>query len=176
MISRVFFSTLVLTLFIFGASSSEHDGPAFTYSGTTGPGQWGSLSPSYSTCSAGKRQSPVNIEKDNVVHNKKFKPLTRNYLPANSTLVNNGFNIGVHFEENAGVLDVDGKNYTLKQMHWHTPSEHRLDGVQFPAELHLVHKAEDDSLSVVAVLFNYSDRQDPLLSKAMRRLMSLLEP
>ena len=126
MISRVSFSTLLLTLIIVGVSSTignknqsrnhiyfildffcfklyvlaEHDAgpapaPAFTYWGTSGPGKWGSLCPEYSKCSTGKRQSPVNIEKDKVVYNKNFKPLTRHYRPANATLVNNGFNIGV---------------------------------------------------------------------------------
>lgn len=37
----------------------------------------------------------------------------------------------VHFEGHVGTLDVDGKNYDLKQMHWHSPSEHRLNGVQY---------------------------------------------
>lgn len=45
----------------------------------------------------------------------------------------NGFhgeNWQVRFDEDVGVLLVDGKNYSLKQMHWHSPSEHRIDGLQ----------------------------------------------
>ena len=34
----------------------------------------------------------------------------------------------VRFEEDVGSLAVDGKNYSLKQMHWHTPAEHVIDG------------------------------------------------
>jgi carbonic anhydrase len=37
----------------------------------------------------------------------------------------------LHYEGNCGVLIVDGKNYTFKQMHWHSPSEHQIDGVQY---------------------------------------------
>lgn len=36
--------------------------------------------------------------------------------------------VQVHFDESAGTMTVDGKNYSLLQMHWHTPSEHKMDG------------------------------------------------
>lgn len=37
---------------------------------------------------------------------------------------------------------VDGKVFELKQFHFHTPSEHTIDGEYFPLEMHLVHEAE----------------------------------
>ncbi|GMN34835.1 hypothetical protein TIFTF001_044948 [Ficus carica] len=142
--------------------------PVFTYSGSSGPPFWGSLCEEYNTCSSGEVQSPVNIYKDDVVSNTSLKPLTRYYNPtANATLVNNCYHVGIHYEEDAGVLNVDGKNYTLKKMHWHSPSEHQIDGVPYPAELHLVHKSNDGNLSVVAILYKYTDdnESDPLLSQ-----------
>jgi carbonic anhydrase len=42
----------------------------------------------------------------------------------------------LHYEGNCGVLIVDGKNYTFKQMHWHSPSEHQIDGVQYALSTH----------------------------------------
>ncbi|GMN39463.1 hypothetical protein TIFTF001_008694 [Ficus carica] len=166
-ISSLSLSIFLLSLLISGASTLQLDpkAPLFTYSGTCGPDRWGSLSPVYSKCSSGKWQSPVNIRKDKVFLNRNLKPLIRDYRPANATLINNGFNIGIHYEEYAGVLNVEGKNYTLKQLHWHSPSEHRINGVQYPLELHLVHKSDDGNLSVVAVLFQYSVHADPFLSE-----------
>jgi carbonic anhydrase len=35
------------------------------------------------------------------------------------------------YEGNPGVLIVDHQNYTLKEMHWHSPSEHQIDGIQY---------------------------------------------
>ncbi|XP_062112757.1 alpha carbonic anhydrase 1, chloroplastic [Humulus lupulus] len=175
MISRVLYiSTLVLTLLILGVSSTvtENKGASFGYMGTHGPGEWGRLSPEYSECAKGKLQSPLNIMKTKVVRSKIFKPLTRNYVPANATLCNNQFNIGVKYEGDAGSMEVNGKTYSLKQMHWHSPSEHRLNGVRYPVELHLVHQAEDLSLSVVAILFNYST-PDPLLLKIKEKMEEL---
>jgi carbonic anhydrase len=43
-----------------------------------------------------------------------------------------GFGTGLEAE-------FDGKVYTFKQLHFHTPSEHRVDGITYPMEMHLVH-------------------------------------
>lgn len=72
----------------------RHSNP-FGYVGSNGPGKWGSLSPKFVACSNGKHQTPVDIMKGQVVLNKRFEPLTRDYNPVNATLVNNGFNIEV---------------------------------------------------------------------------------
>uniref|UniRef100_A0A803QJQ8 Alpha-carbonic anhydrase domain-containing protein n=1 Tax=Cannabis sativa TaxID=3483 RepID=A0A803QJQ8_CANSA len=138
MISRVVYtSTLVVTLLILGASSSpiitENKGAGFGYMGNHGPREWGKLSPEYSECAKGKLQSPLNILKNQVVRSKVFKPLIRNYVPVNATLLNNQFNVGIKYEGDAGSMEVNGKNYSLKQMHWHSPSEHRLNGVRLGA-------------------------------------------
>ena len=42
-------------------------------------------------------------------------------------------------------------SYELAQYHFHGPSEHTLEGAHFPMEMHMVHKAEDGSLAVIAV-------------------------
>ena len=40
-----------------------------------------------------------------------------------------------------GTATFDGTNYALKQFHFHTPSEHRIDEEYFPLEMHMVHQA-----------------------------------
>ena len=42
--------------------------------------------------------------------------------------------------------------YQLLQFHFHTPSEHRLRGEEFPMELHLVHQDPEGELAVVGVM------------------------
>ena len=47
----------------------------------------------------------------------------------------------LRYEGNPGILIVDGKNYTLKEIHWHSPSEHQIDGIQYALSPSLpVHK------------------------------------
>ncbi|XP_076912853.1 alpha carbonic anhydrase 1, chloroplastic-like [Bidens hawaiensis] len=140
--------------------------PEFTYLGPSDPSKWGSLSPAYSNCSKGKHQSPVNIVKSKCDHARNLKPLDIEYnIAVNATLVDNLYNVQITYDGNAGMLRINDKNYSLVQMHWHSPSEHRLNGLQYAAELHLVHKAIDGEISVVAILYHYG-HPDPLLSKA----------
>jgi carbonic anhydrase len=49
-------------------------------------------------------------------------------------------------------LRVGGETFQLLQFHFHTPSEHRLDGEEFPLEMHLVHRNSAGALMVVGVL------------------------
>ncbi|GMP49915.1 hypothetical protein CsSME_00016732 [Camellia sinensis var. sinensis] len=149
---------------------------AFSYSGDTGPDKWGSLSPDYAACSNGKSQSPINIVENKAVPNKTLKPLRRQYYPVNATLVNNGYNVEMEFgNAGAGVLIGNGKNYTLQQMHWHTHSEHTIDNASFDAELHLVHKASDANISVIAILYELGNgnKSDPIISKIQSQLAKL---
>ena len=38
------------------------------------------------------------------------------------------------------VWNVDGVPYNLLQFHYHSPSEHTVDGVRYPLEVHFVHQ------------------------------------
>jgi carbonic anhydrase len=144
----------------------------FSYSGSMGPNKWGSLNPTYSNCSHAPDQSPIDIWKNQTVFEPKLTPLKRDYRPTKATLINHGVAVGVSFDGNVGDLTVDGKVYSLKQFHWHTPSEHYIDGIQYPAELHLLHIAKDGSIAVVAVLYHYG-KEDPILSKMKKQLKEL---
>jgi len=41
------------------------------------------------------------------------------------------------------MCNMNGQMYDLLQYHFHTPSEHALDGKRFSMEVHLVHKNRD---------------------------------
>ena len=54
---------------------------------------------------------------------------------------------------------MNGKNFVSRQFHFHTPSEHLVDGITFPMEMHIVNTLSDSvnvnksSYLVVGVLF-----------------------
>lgn len=169
----------VLTFLILFFTTCAHyvygGGPQFAYVGPNGPRKWGSISPTYSACSNGTFQSPINIVKSKCVPGQHLKPLDIEYhFTANATLVDNLFNVAMNYDGNAGVLRLNGKNYTLIQMHWHSPSEHHLNGVRYAAELHLVHKSVDGEVTVIAVLYHYG-HPDPLLTKIQSKLEQLVK-
>ncbi|MBA0567162.1 hypothetical protein Golob_011918 [Gossypium lobatum] len=76
---------------------SAIDEMEFCYSDNNGLDKWGKLNPTFSPCSLGQRQSPINSQRNLTVHNKLLKPLTRNYKHVNATLVNKGYSVGVDF-------------------------------------------------------------------------------
>ncbi|KAF7132057.1 hypothetical protein RHSIM_Rhsim09G0014200 [Rhododendron simsii] len=171
MASRVAFFVIGLSLIFIHADADASSKAKFSYSDETGPALWGGVSSDYTTCKTGKSQSPIDIVTDKAVLNKKLKPLKREYTPTNATLINHGYSLEMKFT-NAGPLILDGKNYTLSQMHWHAPSEHTINGASYDAELHLVHQASDGSLAVIAILYK-TGGTDPILAKVQSKLDEL---
>lgn len=166
---------VALSLLFNVASAMVEQGIAevrFSYMADNGPENWGKLSPNFRTCSTGKHQSPVNIMQNETVQRQGLGPLSKEYYTANATLMNSGYAIGVHYEGKAGELNIDGKKYHYKQMHWHTPSEHTINGEQFAAELHLVHLTEEKDVAVVAILYKYGD-PNPVVTRLMPYLPQL---
>ncbi len=134
-----------------GHVSSAHGAdPHWSYEGDTGPQAWGKLKPDFNLCAIGRRQSPINIE-DNATLQGPAEPLQFHYQASAASVVNNGHTIQVDMlGEN--YITVRGSNYKLVQMHFHHPSEERVNFKSFAMVAHLVHKNADGQLAVVAVL------------------------
>ena len=49
--------------------------------------------------------------------------------------------------------------WDLQQFHWHTPSEHEIEGRDTPLEMHFVHTRADGAFLVIAV---FIERAQPL--------------
>jgi carbonic anhydrase len=98
-------------------------------------------------CSTGKSQSPIDLHGESG-----FSPrLQMEYWPSVGHVINNGHTIELEYDPGSKLI-VDDKHYPLKQMHFHHPSEHLLDGKSFPLELHIVHKTDDGKIAVVGIL------------------------
>lgn len=122
----------------------------WSYEGDTGPENWASLDEDFASC-AGNQQSPIDIQPSSVV-DARLLPLEINW---NEKVDLSVANTGHGIQDNGadlGTATINGKQYTLKQFHFHHPSEHTINGRHFPAEAHFVHQASDGSLAVVAVM------------------------
>ncbi|CAH0673801.1 unnamed protein product [Spodoptera exigua] len=125
--------------------------------------------------SGGKRQSPIDIRTDLAVRDFtkqfiKYGPLRfTGYHKVLTTGINNGHTIQFSTEgEDAMHPMVSGgplKNrYRLEQLHFHWLSEHSVNGIKFPMEIHFVHVRADltvnqalhrkDGLAIVSVFVN----------------------
>jgi carbonic anhydrase len=147
------------------------------YDGADGPTAWASLDPVYALCGEGKGQSPINIEKKSVKGDAKwnFNYKTTSLRIAHNEhmddILDNGHTIQVTVDEGS-VFDFGGKSYDLKQFHFHTPSEHTVDGKHLPMEMHMVHQSADKSLAVVSILFEEVKLPNENLAKIVSNLPS----
>nr|ACN85320.1 unknown [Oryza brachyantha] len=124
-----------------------------------GPERWGLMRRDWAACSFGRRQSPIHLS-GAAAGGYHHRRLLRSYRPAAATLVNRGNDIMVRFDGDAGGVVVDGEAYRLRQMHWHSPSEHAIDGRRYDLELHMLHQSDSSGrYAVVAQLFEIGRRR-----------------
>ncbi|XP_052166443.1 alpha carbonic anhydrase 7-like [Oryza glaberrima] len=152
------------------AAGAEEDDQFGYIPGTPrGPENWGSLKPEWATCSSGEMQSPINLGLLDLTLAPSLGDLNYTYRNANATVVNRGHDIMVRFDGGddaaaAGGLVINGTAYRLRQVHWHAPSEHAVDGRRYDMELHMVHLNTQNQTAVVGVLYAIG-AQDEFLHK-----------
>ncbi|MDO8843175.1 carbonic anhydrase [Methylicorpusculum sp.] len=150
--SLVFFSYLLTPNSVFAADG--HADPHWTYEEQA---DWSVLKDPlykppfpYAECGIGQKQSPVNIDPGNVINVDKIDELQPSYIEVPLSLTNNGHTIRANIAE--GALFFGNNQYDLVQFHFHAPSEHLLNGVTYPMEIHFVNGTADGRMAVVAVL------------------------
>uniref|UniRef100_A0ACD5UW81 Uncharacterized protein n=1 Tax=Avena sativa TaxID=4498 RepID=A0ACD5UW81_AVESA len=164
---------LLCACFLTTGRACDTTGVEFGYFGSLGPKHWGRLSPNFTRCANGTMQSPIDIRTDQVVYNPNLARLHRNYTAANATLVDNIYNIGLRYADApAGAVQIDGVTYTLKNIHWHSPSEHTINGERFAVEQHMVHISDEGNITVVAILYRLG-RPEPFLMQIQDKLSEL---
>ncbi len=135
--------------------------PFFGYDGPIGPEFWGELSANWTTCSTGQAQTPIDLALRNVTlalnGNSPIPDLEFDYHESSVNSLNNGHTIQFNYDAGSGIT-VGGTEFSLLQFHFHTPSEHTLEGgARFPLELHLVHRSGTGTLAVVGVLIRVGE-------------------
>jgi carbonic anhydrase len=102
-------------------------------------------------------QSPIDIL--TMTASKDSKQPVFLKIPAEIVKVENlGHTIQLDFKE-GNTWSAGGKTYTARQFHFHTPSEHLIDGITYPMEMHIVSVLKDSneksnpSFLVIGILF-----------------------
>jgi carbonic anhydrase len=149
------------------AAGQEAHAPHWAYQGKEGPEEWGKVDPSYAACSTGHAQSPIDIEDAKTAD---LPALTFNYHAVPLNIIDNGHTVQINYAPGS-TLTVGGKVYTLKQFHFHHPSEEEVGGKDLPLVAHLVHADADGHLAVVAVLFQLGSA-NPLIDTLWKNIPS----
>ena len=74
-------------------------------------------------------------------------------------IVDNGHTIEVNYAPGS-FLTVSGKRYELTSIHFHKPSEEKVNGKGHEMSAHLVHKGDNGKLAVVAVLLDQGSENE----------------
>jgi carbonic anhydrase len=143
---------LFATLAVAAASAQAAHTAHWSYSGATDAAHWAALDEGFKTCKLGHQQSPIDIVTRAAEKPAEAKPIAFAYAAGAAEVVNNGHTVQVNLPE-GGSVSIGGTEYKLLQFHFHTPSEEKIDGRNYPLVAHLVHRDAEGHLAVVAVLF-----------------------
>ncbi|PWA86778.1 alpha carbonic anhydrase 7 [Artemisia annua] len=162
--NKSLFSSIFIVLFIIfcvplALSQEVDDENEFSYdvNSPNGPNNWGGM------CNQGHMQSPIDIADERVETTSKLGVLERDYTPSNATVMNRGYDIMLRWIGGGGSIRINGTEYQLNQIHWHTPTEHAINGQRFDLELHIVHQSADEKIAVVGILYEIGSPDSFLL-------------
>jgi carbonic anhydrase len=91
----------------------------------------------------GLAQSPINILSDSTLKDSN-QFISIKFNTGITAVENLGHTIQVDFKEGS-TTTAGGKTYSSRQFHFHTPSEHMIDGMTFPMEMHIVNVLRDSN-------------------------------
>ncbi len=135
------------------------------YEPHNGPALWGTLDPTFGVCALGTEQSPIDLTGG---RRTELAPVEFDYRRSRIEVENTGHTIQLNPEPGHGIV-LDGVRRELSQFHFHRASEHLVDGLPYPMELHLVHRGGSGGLAVVGVLICEGE-ENAALAPAWARL------
>jgi carbonic anhydrase len=133
-------------------------GHGWGYDGDEAPVHWGDLKPEFAICGTGHNQSPIDIGK---TQRADLPPIEFAYKSSALHIIDSGHTIMINYAPGSSIR-VSGKQYELKQFHFHKPSEERINGKAYAMDIHLVQADEEGHLAVVAILLEEGKASPPL--------------
>ena len=161
-INRRAFLTGLLACPLCTAAARAEQAHHWTYEGEAGADKWGELDSAFKACAVGAEQSPIDLKgaKRAVIDAVKL-----DWKPQAYKIVNNGHTIQANAAAGNG-MTLGADRFDLKQFHFHTPSEHALNGQRTAMEAHFVHAHASGRLAVVGV-FLTAGRANPAFAAVM---------
>jgi carbonic anhydrase len=142
-----------LLLILVGVIQPAHaDGPPahhWGYSGEESPAHWGDIA---AVCAKGQAQSPIGFNSRGAITKGPFPKMEIDWQPTvTGEAVDNGHTIQVNVPP-GNFLVYGGTRYELKQFHFHSPSEHNVNGEHTAMEMHFVNQTPEGKTAVLGVL------------------------
>ncbi|KAG6431901.1 hypothetical protein SASPL_103473 [Salvia splendens] len=172
----IIFLVLAASIAALARAQEVDDEREFSYdeSSGIGPSRWGEIHHEWKACNSGQMQSPIDLRNKRVQIVSHLGKLKRSYKPANATLINRGHDMMLRWTNYAGHININGTKFHLRQCHWHSPSEHTLDGRKFDMEVHMVHESDAGRTAVIGIMYKIG-RHDTFISTLKPGFQALSE-
>lgn len=112
----------------------------------------------------GKHQSPVDIVTSDSIRGNTLQSIICDFIITPDYIIDRGRTIVVVAE---GITSlINGREFKLMELHYHSLSDHTFDGEHTPIEAHYVYKGEDGRLAVIGVMMTegaYNPEFDKIL-------------
>lgn len=154
------------------ADDRAHEGvsPHWGYVQPESPEHWSELLGN-TLCLTGWEQAPIALESASATSGDVPAP-SFFYAPSHVDMVNTGHTVQLDYDAGS-TIHIGTESYRLAQFHFHTPSEHTVDGVRYPMEMHLVHTdASGKPAVVVGILVKEGTGHHSELDPAFQQLPS----
>lgn len=154
----LFFTGLVwLALSVPTLGWPKDDAPHWGYDKEFGPEHWAEVSEEYAACTGENSQSPIDLPGPERIARMGLQPAdlgaSIRLVPASTPqrIVNNGHTVQIDYP-GGDELRLGDETFLLLQVHFHSPSEHTIDGQHYPLEFHFVHQNKTGDLAVLGLL------------------------
>lgn len=132
----------------------------FGYTPTNGPLNWYKTIPGSELCKTGKHQSPILLDASISRTTPGSLVFTVGLLTAPVQLSNIGTAVQVLLANATLTTNTNVQPYTLRNYHFHTPSEHRINLEHAPIELHMVFQDAAGNRAVLGFLIELVSKSD----------------
>lgn len=143
-----------------GCPVKSHIGP-YSYNpvDSNGPESWGFINPEYATCVTGQYQSPIDFPLEVQHALRRDGPQLMLSQSAEMEFLPRSYNWmwRCRKEGSCGGTMFQGKMFYVVLVEFHKPSEHFLNGTQYPLEVYILHRSTDNQVAIIAALFTFDD-------------------
>lgn len=140
----------------------------WSYEGSKGPFEWANLSSDYVICEHGKRQSPIDLVDPKPTPS--LRSIKFNYKKQELYMENNGNTLLIKVEDPENFIKHGKDKYILKEITFHTPSEHYIDGAPYDMEIQFHHQNKKFEFLNVSVFVDAIGGTHKLISNLWKDL------